>query len=416
MPFDRASEFPMRIPVDEARQRIVALARSRRVAIDEVPLDRALDRVIALDVVAPHAIPPFANSAMDGYALRGADLPRDGEKRFRITGAMLAGADDAIDIDADECVRITTGAPLPRGADTVVVKENVRVDGGFAAIGPGEKAGANVRPAGEELADGELAVSAGEILNAARLGVIASCGLARIPVARRPRVALFATGDELVAPDKPLGFGQIRDSNRFSIGGLLEGLGIVAQPSAHLRDDVPVLREALAAAAAVSDVVITCGGVSAGEADHIPRLVAELGRIHFWKVRMKPGMPFLCGEIGKALVFGLPGNPLSSLATFRALVEPGFFAMQGAATEPARWRARLVAPFAKSHDRTTFLCAFVDCDEEGRLRARLLDRQGSGMLRGVADANALVVVEDDVRQIAAGDVVDVLPLRGMARP
>jgi molybdopterin molybdotransferase len=416
MPFDRASEFPMRIPVDEARQRIVALARSRRVAIDEVPLDRALDRVIALDVVAPHAIPPFANSAMDGYALRGADLPRDGEKRFRITGAMLAGADDAIDIDADECVRITTGAPLPRGADTVVVKENVRVDGGFAAIGPGEKAGANVRPAGEELADGELAVSAGEILNAARLGVIASCGLARIPVARRPRVALFATGDELVAPDKPLGFGQIRDSNRFSIGGLLEGLGIVAQPSAHLRDDVPVLREALAAAAAVSDVVITCGGVSAGEADHIPRLVAELGRIHFWKVRMKPGMPFLCGEIGKALVFGLPGNPLSSLATFRALVEPGLFAMQGAATEPVRWRARLVAPFAKSHDRTTFLCAFVDCDEEGRLRARLLDRQGSGMLRGVADANALVVVEDDVRQIAAGDVVDVLPLRGMARP
>jgi molybdopterin molybdotransferase len=416
MPFDRASEFPMRIPVDEARQRIVALARSRRVAIDEVPLDRALDRVIALDVVAPHAIPPFANSAMDGYALRGADLPRDGEKRFRITGAMLAGADDAIDIDADECVRITTGAPLPRGADTVVVKENVRVDGGFAAIGPGEKAGANVRPAGEELADGELAVSAGEILNAARLGVIASCGLARIPVARRPRVALFATGDELVAPDKPLGFGQIRDSNRFSIGGLLEGLGIVAQPSAHLRDDVPLLREALAAAAAVSDVVITCGGVSAGEADHIPRLVAELGRIHFWKVRMKPGMPFLCGEIGKALVFGLPGNPLSSLATFRALVEPGLFAMQGAATEPVRWRARLVAPFAKSHDRTTFLCAFVDCDEEGRLRARLLDRQGSGMLRGVADANALVVVEDDVRQIAAGDVVDVLPLRGMARP
>jgi molybdopterin molybdotransferase len=416
MPFDRASEFPMRIPVDEARQRIVALARSRRVAIDEVPLDRALDRVIALDVVAPHAIPPFANSAMDGYALRGADLPRDGEKRFRITGAMLAGADDAIDIDADECVRITTGAPLPRGADTVVVKENVRVDGGFAAIGPGEKAGANVRPAGEELADGELAVSAGEILNAARLGVIASCGLARIPVARRPRVALFATGDELVAPDKPLGFGQIRDSNRFSIGGLLEGLGIVAQPSAHLRDDVPVLREALAAAAAVSDVVITCGGVSAGEADHIPSLVAELGRIHFWKVRMKPGMPFLCGEIGKALVFGLPGNPLSSLATFRALVEPGLFAMQGAATESVRWRARLVAPFAKSHDRTTFLCAFVDCDDEGRLRARLLDRQGSGMLRGVADANALVVVEDDVRQIAAGDVVDVLPLRGMARP
>jgi molybdopterin molybdotransferase len=416
MPFDRASEFPMRIPVDEARQRIVALAGARCVAVDEIPLDRALDRVIALDVVAPHAIPPFANSAMDGYALRGADLPREGEKRFRVKGAMLAGADDALDIGADECVRITTGAPLPRGADTVVIKENVRAEGGFAAIGPGEKAGANVRPAGEELSAGELAVRAGEILNAARLGVVATCGLARVPVARRPRVALFATGDELVAPDQPLGFGQIRDSNRFSIGGLLEGIGIIAQPCAHLRDDVPALREALAGAAAVSDVVITCGGVSAGEADHIPNLVAELGRIHFWKVRMKPGMPFLCGEIGKALVFGLPGNPLSSLATFSALVEPGLFAMQGAAKEQVRWRARLVAPFAKSHDRTTFLCASVDCDEEGRLRARLLDRQGSGMLRGVADANALVVVEEDARELAAGDLVDIVPLRGMARP
>jgi molybdopterin molybdotransferase len=197
---------------------------------------------------------------------------------------------------------------------------------------------------------------------------------------------------------------------------LLEGIGIIAQPCEHLRDDVPALREALAGAAAVSDVVITCGGVSAGEADHIPNLVAELGRIHFWKVRMKPGMPFLCGEIGKALVFGLPGNPLSSLATFSALVEPGLFAMQGAAKEQVRWRARLVAPFAKSHDRTTFLCASVDCDEEGRLRARLLDRQGSGMLRGVADANALVVVEEDARELAAGDLVDIVPLRGMARP
>jgi molybdopterin molybdotransferase len=261
------------------------------------------------------------------------------------------------------------------------------------------------------MANGEIAVRAGEILHAARLGVLASCGLARVPVARRPRVALFATGDELVPPGEPLGFGEIHDSNRFSIGGLLEGLGIVAQPCAHLRDEVPALREALAGAAQVSDVVVTCGGVSAGEADHIPRLLAELGRIHFWKVRMKPGMPFLFGEIGKALVFGLPGNPLSSLATFRALVEPCLLAMQGATAEPARWRARLVAPYAKTHDRTTFLSAHVDTDEHGQLRARLLDRQGSGMLRGVAEANALVVVGEDVRELAAGDVVDVLPLR-----
>jgi molybdopterin molybdotransferase len=414
MPSDRANEFPMRIPVDKARQRIVALARSRRVAVDEIPLDRALGRVLALDVVAPHAMPPFANSAMDGYALRGADLPRDGEKRFRVKGAMLAGADDALEVGAGECVRITTGAPLPRGADTVVVKENVRVEDGFAAIGPREKAGANVRPAGEELSAGEIAVRAGEILTAARLGVLASCGQASVTVVRRPRVALFATGDELVPPGQPLGFGRVHDSNRYSVGGLLEGLGIIAQPCLHVRDDVSALRDALAGAAAVCDVVITSGGVSAGEADHIPRLVGELGRIHFWKVRMKPGMPFLCGEIGKALVFGLPGNPLSTLATFRVLVEPALMAMQGATIPPMRWRARLAEAFAKTHDRTVFLCAFAECDEHGQLHARLLDRQGSGMLRGVADANALVVVEENVHELAAGDIVDIVPLTGMA--
>ncbi|HKE49054.1 MAG TPA: gephyrin-like molybdotransferase Glp [Rhodanobacteraceae bacterium] len=413
MPFDHATDFPTRLSVDEARQRVVELCAQRRVRVDSVPLDRALGRVLAVDVVAPQPIPPFANSAMDGYALRGADLPRDGEKRFRLRGVMLAGATEALDVGEGECVRITTGAPVPRGADTVVVKENVRVDGDAIVVPGGERAGANVRPAGEDLDEGEIAAHAGEVLSAARLGVLASCGETQARVSRRPRVALFVTGDELVPPGEPLGFGRIHDSNRFSIGGLLEGIGIVPEPVAHVRDDRATLRETLLAAAAACDVVITSGGVSAGEADHLPGLVEEIGRIHFWKVRMKPGMPILCGEIGKALVFALPGNPVSSLATFLTLVQPGLLAMQGADASPRRWRAQLAAPIRKKHDRTEFFRARLDSAADGRLVATTLEQQGSGMLRGVAEANGLIVVPEDVHELAIGDVVDVVPLPGL---
>lgn len=413
MPNDRATEVPTRLAVDDAQRRIVALCRQRRVPVDEVLLDRALGRVLAVDIAAPHAIPPFANSAMDGYALRGADLPHEGERRFRMSGVMLAGVGEALRIGASECIRITTGAPLPISADTVVIKEHVRVDDGFVVVAAGETAGANVRPAGEDLAVDEVAAHAGEILSAARLGLLASCGQAKVPVARRPRVALLVTGDELVAPGEALGFGQIHDSNRYSLGGMLEAIGIVPQPVADLRDDYDVLRDALIAAAQVCDVVICSGGVSAGEADHLPRLVAELGGIHFWKVRMKPGMPFLCGEIGKAMVFALPGNPVSSLATFLALVQPGLLAMQGADEVSRHWRARLTAPIRKKHDRTEFLRARLESGEDGSLRATPVERQGSGMLRGVAEADCLIVVPENVHEVAVGDAMDVLLLPGL---
>ena len=413
MPFDRATEFPTYLAVDEARRRVVELCAQRRVRVDGVPLDRALGRVLAVDVVAPHAIPPFANSAMDGYALRGADLPNDGEKRFRLRGVMLAGASESLDVGAGECVRITTGAPMPHGADTVVIKEHARVDGDTIIVPAGERAGANVRAPGEDFAEGDIAARAGEILTAARLGVLASCGETSVRVSRRPRVALLVTGDELVPPGERLGFGQIHDSNRYSIGGLLEGVGIVPEPVAHVRDDRDALRDALLAAASTCDVVITSGGVSAGEADHLPGLVGETGGIHFWKVRMKPGMPFLCGEIGKALVFALPGNPVSSLATFLTLVQPGLLAMQGADASPPRWRAQLAAPIRKKHERTEFLRARLESAVDGRLLATALTQQGSGMQRGMAEANALIVMPEKVHALGAGDVVDLVPLPGL---
>ncbi|HEV7491973.1 MAG TPA: gephyrin-like molybdotransferase Glp [Rhodanobacteraceae bacterium] len=408
-----AIEIPTRLSVDEARERVVELCGQRRVAVDEIALDRALGRVLAVDVAAPHALPPFANSAMDGYALRGEDLPREGEKRFRMAGVMLAGGGEALRVGADDCIRITTGAPLPIGADTVVIKERVRVDDGFVVVTSGESKAANVRLAGEDLAAGETAACAGEVLSAARLGLLASCGFAKVPVARRPRVALLVTGDELVPTGEPLGFGQIHDSNRYTLAGLLEDIGIVPHPVAHVRDDVLALRETLLAVAATCDVVISSGGVSAGEADHIPGLVAELGRVHFWKVRMKPGMPVLCGEIGKALVFALPGNPVSSLATFLTLVKPGLMAMQGADETRRRWYARLRRPIRKKHDRTEFLRARVECGEDGQLHVSPVEQQGSGMLRGVAEANCFIVFAEGVHELAERDIVEVIPLPGL---
>jgi molybdopterin molybdotransferase len=415
MPFESATEFATRLSVDEARERVVELGRQHRVAVDSVPLDRALGRVLALDVAAPHPIPPFANSAMDGYALRGADLPHEGEKRFRMAGVMLAGAGERLCVGEGECVRITTGAPLPDGADTVAIKERVRVDGDAIVVAAGEAAGANVRPAGEDVAAGDTVASAGEILSAAQLGLIASCGRADVRVARRPRVALLVTGEELVPAGMPLGFGQIHDSNRYSLGALLEGLGIVADPVAHVRDDVEALREALRGAAATCDVVISSGGVSAGEADHLPKLLAELGRIEFWKVRMKPGHPFLCGEIGKAIVFGLPGNPVSSLATFLTLVKPALMAMQGANESSRAWRARLAVPVRKKHERTEYLRARLEAGDDGVLRALPVERQGSAMMAGVAEADALIVMAETAHALAEGDVVDVLLLPGACR-
>jgi molybdopterin molybdotransferase len=406
-------DFPTHLTVDAARAQVRALRAAWPVRVERVDLQRALGRVLAADLVVPHDLPPFANSAMDGYALRGSELPAHHERAFRVAGHVLAGADSAPSFDAGECVRITTGAPLPYGADTVVIKENVRLEGDAIVVAAGERAGANLRPAGEDYRAGDVALRAGDRLTPSRLGVLAACGIAHVDIAALPRVALFVTGDELVAPDCPLGFGQIHDSNRYSLGGLLRELGIEPEPCMHLRDDPQSLRLALRDAATRCDVVISSGGVSAGEADFLPALVAELGRIHFWKVRMKPGMPVLCGEIDNALVFALPGNPVSTIATFMTLVRPALLALQGASDEGRTWRARLTLPVAKRHDRTEYLRARIEARADGTLWAQPLPQQGSAMLRGIAAADVLIVVPEHAGELAAGTIVEVLPLAGL---
>ncbi|HST28814.1 MAG TPA: gephyrin-like molybdotransferase Glp [Rudaea sp.] len=404
--------FPTGLSVDEARARMLEIAKQQALAPEPVPIEGARGRILAHDVVAPHDVPGFANSAMDGFAVRGADLPASGEKAFALCGEIFAGGRAAPRVDADCCVRITTGAPIPPGSDTVVMKENTRVDGDRIIVAAGAAAGMNVRPAGEDYRAGDIALQRGCRIGPAQMGVLASFGIAQVGVTRRPRAVLLTTGDELVGPGMELGFGQIHDSNRYSLGGLLESFGVELVRHERVRDDPVALRDALRTAGEDADIVVTSGGVSAGEADFLPRLVAKIGKVVFWKVRVKPGMPFLFGRVGRAMLCALPGNPVSGFAISTVLVKPALDAMCGANAAPATLHARLRSAIDKRHARVEFLRARLEWDEQAILWATPHARQGSGMLRGVAEADALILLPEGERRFVAGESVRAIPLPG----
>lgn len=407
-----ASSFPTAISVAEARARIVALAAARPLPAERVALDAAYGRVLAHDVRGDADVPAYANSAMDGYALRGADLPAEGERTFALVGARLAGDGRPAAVGEGECLRITTGAPLPAGADTVVIKENVRLEGAGVVVAAGETAGANVRPAGEDYRAGEFAFAAGTVLTPARVGVLASFGLVDVAVARAPRAVVLTTGDEVVAPGMPLEYGQVYNSNRASLAGLLRGAGAQLVRHEHVRDDPAALEDALRRAARDADLVVTSGGVSAGEADFMPALIARVGRVDFWKVRIRPGMPMLVGEIGTALVCALPGNPVSGMATFLTLVTPALAALAGRSDDVPPWYARVAVPIVKNHRRAEYQRARRESRRDGSVWVTPFPRQGSGVLRSVAEADCLIVLPEETASLAVGDVVEFLPLPG----
>ncbi len=400
--------YPVRIGLQQALEIVAARAAEHRLPVERVALPDAHGRVLAEDLHAPIDLPPFANSAMDGFALRGADLPAIGERAFELAGEIMAGAASAPRVHAGQCVRITTGAPMPVGADTVVIKENVRVEGNRVIVRAGEKPGGNVRSAGEDFAHGSLALAAGTSLRAAQLGVLAALGIAEVPVRRTLRAAVIATGNELVPVEQPLGFGEIHDSHGTMLPALLRESGAEIAVCLRVRDDPAMLRRALLEAAADADLVIGSGGVSAGEADHLPRVLAELGEIHFHKVRIKPGMPMLFGRIGACLVFGLPGNPVSAAVTFRVFVRFTLRAMLGEAA-PSVQRARLTGAIDKRHGRAEFLRCTLRCDEQGVLWATPHPQQGSHMLRGLAESDVLVLLPEEARELPRGTVVTAWP-------
>lgn len=416
------SGFPSRIAFDEAVAIVRAVAAERRLAVESVALSRAHGRVLAHDLQAVVDQPGFDNSAMDGFALRHADLASDGETTLALVGDQFAGRALDVEVAPGTCLRITTGAPMPRGADTVVIKENARIDEGRVVVLQPAKPGQHVRRAGEDVRVGDALLAAGQVLTPSRIALAAGQGVDRLEVVRRPTVAVFTTGDELVEPGLPLQPGQLYNSNRELLMGLLraDGLEPVAWPT--LPDDPDAVENALRHAGHAFDVVITCGGVSAGEKDHLPDLFRRAGDIHFWKVRMKPGMPVLFagsrpaqagddgrGGLGDALFLCLPGNPVSVLATYLTLARTLLDGLQRRTEARPRLRARLQASWRKTHERLEFLRGRRFHDEDGQCRVAPNPADGSHRMRAAADSDALIVLPEGPQDLQAGDVVDVLP-------
>ncbi|MDR7135760.1 molybdopterin molybdotransferase [Lysobacter niastensis] len=399
--------FPTGLLFDDALAIVREVAAQHRLENETLALSRTHGRVLAAELRAPLALPPFDNSAMDGFAVRHADL-RDAQVSLHLAGEQYAGRAFGIQVGEGECVRITTGAPMPAGADTVVIKENAQSEGDRIVV-PGETSfGANVRKAGEDVAVGDLVLHAGQMLTPPRVSLAASLGVPSLAVARKPTVAVFTSGDELVEPGLSLAPGEIYDSNRELLMGLLRADGLEPTAWPRLPDDPRAVEIALRDAACAFDLVITCGAVSAGEKDHIPAVLEQFGQIHFWKVRMKPGMPLLFGSMDQARVLGLPGNPVSVFATYLSLGRALVDGLQGRSEPRAVERAQLVAPIDKAHPRREFMRAQVFCDDHGVLRADPNPAVGSHRLRAVADSNALIVVPDGPQRLAAGEVVEVL--------
>lgn len=403
------------LPVEDARRRLVSEVAPVSGA-ETVALRSALGRVLAEDIHSPLDVPAHTNSAMDGYALRADDVPENGTVSLRVIGSALAGAPFHGTVNAGECLRIMTGAALPAGADTVIMQEQVQRQGEHARIGAGHRRGENVRAAGEDLAKGQLALAAGRCVLPADLGLLASLGRAEVRVTRRLRVAFFSTGDELRSIGEPLEAGQIYDSNRYTLYGMLARLGVEIIDMGVVRDDPAALRRAFIEAADAADALITSGGVSVGEADYVKETLDALGEIRFWQVAMKPGRPLAFGRVRGTAFFGLPGNPVSVMVTFYQFVEPALRRMMGQSdTRPAAatFKVRCVSRLQKRPGRTEFQRGILECDGAGELVVRATGQQGSGVLRSMSAANCFVILPRDGGTVEPGTPVDVQPFYGV---
>ncbi len=405
-------DVPTRISFAQAQALIAQVGSAARLSVERASLSRARGAVLAADVVAASPLPGFDNSAMDGYALRADEANAAGQGGLVLAGEQFAGPSVGLALRAGECSRITTGAPLPSGADTILIKEDAQLRDGRVHFAAPLRKGAHVRWTGEDVAVGDTVLRAGQVLTPARLSLAAALGLPELETVRRPTVAVFTSGDELRPPGQSLAPGEIHDSNRVLLQTLLmaEGLEPVAWPV--LPDDPQRMAAALHDAAFSFDVVITCGGVSAGEKDYLPALLHEHGQVHFWKVQMKPGMPVLFGRLDGALLLGLPGNPVSVLATFLTLGRGLLDALQGRSEPRAAWSAALSAPISKTHARLEFMRGNLSCDNDGRLRVAPNPAVASHRLRAAADANALIVLPEGAGEYALGQPVGVLPYAG----
>jgi molybdopterin molybdotransferase len=411
--------------------------------IEELSIFDALDRVLAQDVMSPVNVPPHDNSAMDGYAFAGAQL-RDGKAlSLQVLGTAFAGKAWAGQVEPGGCVKIMTGAIMPRGLDTVVPQELVQLAGDRVTISPGLlQVGDNRRRMGEDVMQGRAALQKGELLTPAALGLMASLGIKTAPVLRKLRVAYFSTGDEILSLGEAPREGAVYDSNRYTVFGLLTRLGCEVIDLGVVRDDPAVLEAAFKRAAREADAIITSGGVSVGEADYTKTMMKKLGDVAFWRIAMRPGRPMAVGRIGKsgrfaagpsqgetapsggsepreagsvgAILFGLPGNPVAVMVTFLAFVRPALLQMMGVSAKPAPLlRARSLEAIRKKPGRTEYQRGTVESAPDGTLRVRTTGNQGSGVLSSMVQANGLIVLHHGQGNVAPGDEVDVMMFAGV---
>jgi molybdopterin molybdotransferase len=405
---------PNSIPVDQARL-LIRQFLSPISGVLRLPLRSALSHILAEDIVSPVNVPAHRNSAMDGWAVRFADLKSDGETTLTEIGASFAGKPFGRAVGAGECVRIMTGGVVPDGADCVVMQERAKANGKQIAIAPGQKLGQNLRHAGEDLKVGAIALPKGHPVRPAELGLIASLGIVEVSVYRPLRVAFFSTGDELRSIGSALGEGQIYDSNRYTIYGMLKQLGCEVYDMGVIADDPTLIENAFAEASNIADVVITSGGVSVGEADFVKQMLNKLGEVLFWKIAMKPGRPLAYGKIGNAHFFGLPGNPVAVMVTFYQFVRDALLVLMGRTNiDPIpSLKVLCTSPIKKVPGRTEFQRGILSQDSQGAWRVRVTGDQGSGILKSMSDANCFITLGQDQGNIDSGAMVDVQLLEGV---
>jgi molybdopterin molybdotransferase len=375
-----------------------------------VTLAEADGRILAGDISAPLPLPPFTNSAVDGYAVASGDLPLDAEQAFPVTGRIQAGASAAESIGPGEAVRIFTGAPMPDGADTVFMQEDVRLEAdGKVMLPAGLRPGANVRPAGEDIPAGSAALAAGRRLRPQDIAVAAALGLTRVEVRRRIRVAVFSTGNELVSPGASRAPAQLFDSNRFMLMAMLGRLGCAVSDLGILRDDRASLTQALRMAADAHDLILTTGGVSTGEEDHVKAAVESVGTLVLWRMAIKPGRPVAMGIIAGTPLIGLPGNPVASFVTFVHVVRPTVLALAGAAQQPlVPLPVRAAFSYRKKIARREYVRVSLRKAASGGLEAAKFPREGAGLLSSLVDTDGLVELGEDVTQVEPGQLVGFL--------
>jgi len=404
---------PNSLSVPQALARINELIQPLNETIN-LGLSDALNHVLASEVSSKINVPPYRNSAMDGYALNAIDIPQQGKATLKLAGVAFAGTPYQGEVQKGECIRIMTGAKVPDDLDTVIMQEHVIKEDDNITIGTGHTQGQNVRHIGEDVKQDQTVLFAGKLIKAAELGLLASLGVAEVTVKRKLKVAFFSTGDELRPVGELLEEGQIYDSNRYSIYGMLKALNVDIVDLGVIADDRSAIETAFQQAAQQADAVITSGGVSVGDADYVKETLDKLGTINFWKIAMKPGKPLAFGKIDKAMFFGLPGNPVSVMATFYQFVQPALRRMMGQdQTTNVSVQIPCSELLKKRPGRTDFQRGIMHYNDAGQLTVKSVGMQASHIMSGMSLANCFIVLPAESGNIEAGTLVEVQPFEGL---